>query len=144
MRFEEAREYLYQDGSLRDVYVLKTSDAELNAFLNYVRPLGDFFLDGERTILPLTYGDVMGASRDARALLQIPVGPGCLNCNFFDSSELELDFGPADYSTSQAWDVLCTFLQGLSNAMQREVIVTPENMPEVAYVRFPPAFGTTV
>lgn len=144
MRFEEAKEYLYQDGSLRDVYVLKTTDTELDAFLKYVQPLGDFLLDGEPAIFPRTYGDAMQASQDACALLQISVGPGYLNCHFFGNNELELDLGPADYSTAEAWDALCDFLQGLSNAMQREVIVTPENMPEVAYVRFPPTFGITV
>jgi hypothetical protein len=55
MKFAEAKKHLYQDGSLRDVYVLATTERELEAFFDYVRPMitdGDFCLDGESSPLP--------------------------------------------------------------------------------------------
>lgn len=141
MRFEEAKKNLYQDGSLRDVYVLKATDSELNAFLDYVRPMiaeDDFYLAGNMTPLPKTYFEVMMGSQEGVSMLQIPVGPGYLNCHFFLSDELELDFRPADYCNEEAWEALSSFLQGLANAMQREVIVVPENMPEFVLIRYEP------
>jgi hypothetical protein len=100
-----------------------------------------FPLGRNTTPLPKTYLEVLMGSQEATSLLQIPVGPSYLNCHFFDGSELELDFSPADYSTPEAWDALSTFLQGLADAMQREVIVTPENVPEVVYIRYQPLAG---
>ena len=144
MKFEDAKEFLYQDGSWRDVYALKTTVAEMNAFLDYVRPMlseDGFHLAGNATPLPKTYLEVLMGSQEATSLLRIPVGPGYLNCHFFDSNELELDFVPADYSTPEAWDTLSAFLQGLADAMQHEVLVTPENMPEVVYIRYQPLTG---
>lgn len=141
MRFAEAKEHLYQDGSLRDVYVLKTSDRELNAFLEYVRPMvseGGFYMAGEPAPLPATYFDVMMNSQEVVSGLQIPVGDGVVNCHFFDSSELELDFRPSDYADEDNWDTLSSFLQGLADTMQREVLVTAENMQECVHVRYEP------
>ena len=141
MKFAEAKEHLYQDGSLRDVYVLAATDRELGAFLDYVRPMigdCDFQLDGEPSPLPETYREAMMRGREAAATLSIPVGDAVVNCHFFDDSELELDFRPNDYHTEESWDTLSSFLQGLADAMQREVIVTAENTQELVHIRYEP------
>jgi hypothetical protein len=141
MKFAEAKKHLYQDGSLRDVYVLATTERELEAFYDYVRPMiaeGDFYLDGESSPLPATYLEAMMRGRDAAVTLSILVGDGVVNCHFFDDSELELDFRPNDYQTDESWDALSSFLQGLADAMQREVIVTAENTQECVHIRYEP------
>ena len=141
MKFAEARKHLDQDGSLRDVYVLATTQRELEYFFDHVRPMiadGDFRLDGESSPLPDTYQEAMKRSRDSAATLSIPAGDGVVNCHFFDDSELELDFRPNDYQTAESWDALSSFLQGLADAMQREVIVTAENTKECIHFRYEP------
>ena len=141
MKFAEAKEHLYEDGSLRDVYVLKTSDCELNAFLEYVRPMvseGGFYMGGEVADLPATYFDVVMASQDVVSSLSVPVGGGHVNCYFFDCSELELDFRPSDYTDEDNWNTLSSFLQGLADAMEREVVVTAENIQDCVHLRFRP------
>lgn len=141
MKFADAKEHLYQDGSLRDVYVLATTDRELGAFLDYVRPMigdADFRLGGEPSPLPETYCDVMMRGQEMTTTLSIPVGDGFVNCHFFDSSELELDFRPNDYQTEANWDALSSFLQGLADSMQREVLVTAENIQECVHIRYEP------
>ena len=141
MKFTEAKKHLYQDGTLRDVYVLATTERELEAFFDYVRPMiadGDFCLDGESSPLPDTYLEAMMSGRDAAATLSIPVGDGVVNCHFFDDSELELDIRPSDYQTDESWDALSSFIQGLADALQREVIVTAENTQETVHIRYEP------
>lgn len=141
MKFAEAKQHLYQDGSLRDVYVFATTDRELGAFLDYVRPMigdDDFRIGGEPSSLPDTYLDVMMRGQEMTTNLSIPVGDGFVNCHFFDSIELELDFRPNDYQTEASWDALSYFLQGLADSMEREVLVTAENMQECVHIRFEP------
>jgi len=141
MNFAEAKEHLYQDGSLRDVYVLKTSDRQLGAFLDYVRPMiseNDFRLGGEPSLLPRTFFDVMMMGQEATTTLGIPVGSGVVNCYFFDSRELELDFRPNDYQSEESWDALSLFLQGLADVMQGEVLVTAENTQDCVHIRYEP------
>jgi len=141
MKFAEAKKHLYQDGSLRDVYVLATTERELEAFFEYVRTMvtdGDFRLDGEPSPLPATYFDAMMRGQDAAVTLSIPAGEGVVNCHFFDGSELELDFSPNDYQTEASWDALSSFLQGLANSMRREVLVTAENTKECVHIRYEP------
>lgn len=141
MKHSEAKEHLYQDGSLRDVYVLATNDKELGSFLDYVRPMvgdGDFLLGGEPLLLPETYFEVIMRGQEMTATLSIPVGEGVVNCHFFDRSELELNFSPNDYQTEESWDALSSFLQGLADSMQREVLVTAENDQELIHIRYEP------
>lgn len=141
MRLAEAKEHLYLDGTLRDVYVLATTERDLEVFFDHVRQIiadGDFSLDGEPSPLPDTYLEGMIRSRDAAATLSIPVGDGVVNCHFFDNSALELDFRPDDYLVDESWDALSSFLQGVANAMQREVIITAENTQESVHIRYQP------
>ena len=141
MKLAEAKKHLYQDGSLRDVYVLATTDRELGAFLDYIRPMiadGDFRLDGEASPLPKTYFEVMMRGQDETTTLSIPVGDGAVNCHFFDNRELELDFSPNDYQTEESWEALSSFLQGLADAMQHEVLVTAENTQDCLLIRYEP------
>ncbi len=146
MKFAEAKKHLYQDGSLRDVYVLTTTERELEAFFDYVRPIfvdGDFRLNGEPALLPATYIQTMMRGQEAAATLSIPVGGGVVNCHFFDDNELELDFSPNDYQTEESWNALSSFLQGLADAMQREVLVTAENTQECVRIRYQPQQNET-
>ncbi len=141
MRYAEAKEYLYRDGSLRDVYVPDASARELDAFMDYVRPMvsqGDFHMGGETASLPASYAEVLERTGEFLAGLSIPVGASVVNCHFFDPNELELDFRPSDYDDESNWEELSTFLQGLATAMDREVLVTAENMQECVHLRFKP------
>ncbi len=99
---------------------------------------GDFRLNGEASPLPGTYFEVMMSSQNATTTLSIPVGAGVVNCHFFDNRELELDFSPNDYQTEESWDELSSFLQGLADAMQREVLVTAENTQDCILIRYKP------
>jgi hypothetical protein len=99
---------------------------------------GDFRLGGEVSRLPDTYFEVMMSGQNATTILRIPVGGSVVNCHFFDNSDLELDFRPNDYQTEEGWDALSSFLQGLANAMRREVLVTAENTQDCVLIRYEP------
>lgn len=141
MDYREAKQHLYSDGSLRDVYVLDTTADELNSFLNYVQPMikrGNFVAAEEIADLPNTYTEIIDRWRDWSKTVSIPVGSGVVNCHFFDDSELELDFSPNDYCNETDWIRLDAFLQGLANAMRREVLVTAENSQDLIYIKYQP------
>ena len=139
MRFEDALQHLYVDGSWRDIYALNASDTELNRFMAFVLPfLGDdsFRIGGEVDLIPLSYGEVYNHSSNLTKHLSIPVGTGTVNCHFFCDDELELDFRPQDYNSPEQWEHLDSFLRGLAKAMQRDLIVTAENQPNTIHIKY--------
>ena len=140
MRFADAAQHLYVDGSWRDIYALNASDAELNRFIAFIRPLlreDSFQVGGEVVQMPPTYREARNHSSDLVRFVSIPVGAGYLNCHFFCDDELELDFRPQDYNSPEQWIHLDGFLQGLSEAMQRELIVTLENQSDIVLIKYP-------
>ncbi len=139
MRFEDAAQHLYVDGSWRDIYALNASGAELNRYMAFIRPLlreDSFQVGGEVVSMPLTYKKARDHSSDFLKFVSIPVGTGYLNCHFFCEDELELDFRPQDYNSPEQWIHLDEFLQELSGAMRRELIVTPENQSDIILIKY--------
>jgi hypothetical protein len=143
MKYEKAKEFFYSDGSFRDIYAFNTTLEELDKFLNYVRPRlrkNSFSIGDKEVLLPESYKEILNevAKRNTNSILRIPVGESELNCHFFDSSELELDLQPKDFQTEGEWVELNNFLRGLAEAMNKEIVMTPENTPEEIFIRYEP------
>ena len=139
MNYKNAKEYLYSDGSWRDIYVFDTSRSDMNRFLNFVRPMlkeDSFSIDGEVSEVPTSYEEALKIRKEHACLLSIPVGASEINCHFFDDSELELDLVPEDYNNETQWKHLDLFLSELSKTLEKEVVLTPENQPDEIYIRY--------
>lgn len=141
MEYADAKEYLYSDGSWRDVYAFDTNLEDLDRFLAFVRPLltqDSFSVNGEPSDLPMRYSKILETRNEYSCLLGIPVGQSTLNCHFFEAWHLELDFVPKEYDNEQCWEALDDFLKKLSAAIGKEVVMTPENSPDEVYIRYKP------
>lgn len=129
------------DGSLRDMYVFATSLAEWDQFLEALQVWGyatRFSIDGEPAVLPQTATDAFEILQRAMPLLQIDLGGITLCCHFFTDEELELDLDPLEIDSPQKLALLTEFMRQLGRTLQRPVVVTPENSPEISILCYEP------
>ena len=61
-----------------------------------------------------------------------------VNCHFFTPEEIEFDLDPAEVNDPANLDGLFAFMKGLATAVGKEVVLTPENMREIAIFRCRP------
>lgn len=69
--------------------------------------------------------------------MYVHMGSTTLNCHFFTDEEIEFDLDPSDMRPELLPDVL-SFLKILGRATSKPVILTVENAPEAAIMRFEP------
>jgi len=90
----------YIDGSLRDIYVVGTSEQDWQALLTYLRvspyPL-EYLLDDEVRPLPELAVDILSIRDEHSPLLRIDQQRLGLNCHFFIPEEIEFDLDPKDF-----------------------------------------------
>jgi hypothetical protein len=61
-----------------------------------------------------------------------------VNCHFFTTEETEFDLDPAEVSDPAKLDGLFKFMKGLASAVVKDVVLTPESMPQIAIFRCRP------
>ena len=128
------RSQLKVDGSLRDIYVLDTSIALWNKFLellsgsHYDRQC---FSDGDPVDYFQSFQQIREIQQSHSTLLTIilPEGPS-INCHFFVEYEIEMDIDPRDFQNESRLLILERFLTWLSHSLDRRVILTHENSPD--------------
>jgi len=129
------------DGSLRDLYVFDTSEAEWDRFLGCLPTWGyhtRFTIDGEPAPLPHSAARAFEIRQRAAPLLQIDIGGILLCCHFFTDQEIELDLDPREITASAKLDQLLQLMRRLGQAVHRPVVLTPENSPELPIIRYNP------
>jgi hypothetical protein len=131
--------YLWEvDGSLRDMYVFSMSMGDWRKFLSFTSPLRTAYsFDGEERSLPSA--DHLFLERGGSHLLAIQVGSAAVNCHFFVDSELELDIDPKEVSSASQHDQLLEFAEQIASALQKPIVLTPENTPESPLLSFEPS-----
>lgn len=134
--WDECRTAFYVDGSLRDIYVLRTTLADWDKFLQFASTLKAlYFHDGILESIPKYATGLFGKNVHA-SLLHIEVESLVLNCHFFCVEEIELDIDP-ELLTSQAdlINVLC-FITRLGKALAKDVALADENAPDSIWFRY--------
>ncbi|MCF8713740.1 hypothetical protein JM658_02785 [Joostella atrarenae] len=58
-----------------------------------------------------------------------------VNAHFFDNSEIENDIDPREFKNIDDHNKLIRFLKAISNELKKEVVVTPENSPEIVLMK---------
>lgn len=130
-----------RDGSLRDIYAFDTGLEDWRRMADYVARNYAFRFQGGwaeqrfpedlRSLFPT------GPESDLTSL-SIEVGRVMLNCHFFAEDEIELDLDPAEVDDATKLDALFKFMRGLAGALEKEVVLTPENMREIRIFRVSP------
>jgi hypothetical protein len=141
LRWDDVSEWFELDGSLMDAYVLDTTEADWQAFVDLVRSRGWWYrysVDSRPTRLPGRVSEIFALDQSNVALLlQIrPVPDMAVNVHFFTADEIEMDFDRGELQGQHRLDILCDFLRALGRGLQRQVALTPENgrhLPLVSY-----------
>lgn len=138
-----APEFQY-DGSLRDIYILDTSQedwARVWAFLSTDPCRLSFSVDSATVTPPADVIEVFRLSRDHSLCASYALGKQRLNCHCFIEEEVELDLDPRDVDGPAEAERLEQFLADLGRATSKEVRLTPENAPASVIARYDPTTG---
>lgn len=123
------------DGTLRDIYVASTSVDDWNTLVAVARRSGCKVEQSTRTeplIHQLAEAHFHG---DERAILTLDVAGMELVGHCFSSSEIELSFSPEQVRGAADLAALLRFLMAVAVTLQREVRITPENLPHAPILR---------
>ncbi|MDH5451943.1 MAG: hypothetical protein OEX14_01205, partial [Paracoccaceae bacterium] len=123
------------DGSLRDIYAFKTTVDDWNRLLSLSSSLGEFayFCDGEEAPLPSTANSIFD-DPDHSHLLRINLGGPFINTHFFVADEIEFDLDPSEITSQADLDLVLNFCARIGQEIKRDIVITPENLPEVIYL----------
>ena len=129
------------DGSLRDVYVLRTSLADWEVFLAFVSSYPyTHAVDGERCPMP-SAAHIFGSPSSSSHLLRVSLGQVTVNCHFFTESELELDIEPREVRGAEEHAQVMRFVEQLAMAIGKPALITPEGGATVPFLSFDPLHG---
>jgi hypothetical protein len=148
MEWERHKSLFASDGSLRDIYVRGTDVADWQRLLDFLRA-GAYTLryivigDAKREPQPLPeqIEAIFARPHDAYVALLIDEPQLGLVCHFFCPDEIELDLDPRAIDSEARLDRLRGFMRALGRLLGKEVILTPENMPEHPLFRYDPRTG---
>lgn len=135
------KDIFYQDGSLRDIYVLEsTSDdwQKLIAFLRSGKYKVTYELDGIEKPLPSDFSEIQKYMGEVYQLLSIHIEGLRLNCHFFLTENIEFDLLPNEVETEEKAEAIFQFMAMVGRLLGKEVILTPENGQEYVIVGYDP------
>jgi hypothetical protein len=138
VRIVEAKWKAYEpeftwDGSLRDIYVREMDRARWTRFAEIVKALEYPFsfqgrLAGSR--FPQNIDELFTDDPEQESTTLVMSVDGVqVNCHFFLRSELELDLDPREVNSSSRLASLFRLMQTIADALDRLVVLTPENAP---------------
>ena len=140
--WQELEENIYfKDGSLRDICVFNTNIEDWQKWANFVNENYNVLFNNY--VSPITKKQI-----DLKEVVSYWVGiqEECLSASvfldtieiktyFFAESFIENDITPMDIRSINDHHCLMLYMKGLSKALNKEVVLTPENTPEIALVR---------
>jgi hypothetical protein len=141
MNWEDIKEKIYYlDGSLRDIYVQDVTKADWKnwtdfvntnyktSFYTYETEIKKENIDLNK-ILEYWNGQI-----DNCATATVFTGNIKINAHFFTDLEIENDITPKEIISIDDHNILLEYMIGVSNELDKKVILTPENMPDVILI----------
>ncbi len=132
MNWEDYKIEFEPDGSLRDIYIKGVDISDWQTFIDFLRSTDsdlNYFVEGEPAELPSSIAEVV-VSQDHPYLLTIGLDGVTVNCHFFIPEEIELDIDPREIDSEAKAKVVFRFMSTVGRALNKEVILTPENTEE--------------
>lgn len=131
------------DGSLRDVYVHDTDEADWQRVVDLVTSRDwamSYAEDGSLIAMPVSVGEIFEHSTQRAILWQIePAGGIRVNCHFFHPAEIEFDLDPSEVVDQAALHVVCDFVRLIGDVVQKPVVISDENAPDAVILSYDPA-----
>lgn len=138
--WNDVRAEFEPDGSWRDIYALQTDIGVWQDVLDWIRqrdPSPRYTVDGELASLPASAESIFGVREHAAPSLQFRIRGIDLATHFFDQGDVELDFDPRAVRGDN-WSDFVAAVAEFSATVRRDVIITPENLPQVVILRISP------
>ncbi|MCR8843329.1 protein export chaperone secb [Paenibacillus sp. SC116] len=122
------KEYFYEDGSLRDIYIMHASQLDWESIFEYLdknniqyKITKDGELVNERAI-----NQLMKLRQDYSLNISIDYKGISVSGYFYDADQIEFDIVPEQIQTEDAVDSLIEFMKDISKQINKEVILTEE------------------
>jgi hypothetical protein len=129
----------YCDGSYRDIYIRNTSLSDWQAFHEFIkneRLCIEIFKDGARVEFDdLSVEEIFKLTEQFAIRMCFYLDTLSVHCNFFTIEEIELDIDPKEVIDERIYNNVIEFLLKLSKAVNKEVVLTPENCPDYVILR---------
>lgn len=139
--WQQVKKDFEPDGALRDVYIQRTDLKAWQQFLDWVQSdsfPGVVSWHSDNAQIPERVAEIFELRRARSLSLSMLVSGITFNCHFFTVDEIELDFSP-EHLDSERFKGFLGFISALGNLLSKEVIVTPENAPQLLFLKFDPA-----
>ena len=142
MNWSELKNKLYHwDGSWRDIYILDTTEADWAKWIDYVN--GNYRIEwfngktnkDENKIDFTVISEYWKGNLDLCSTAKVFVDKIQINAHFFDDNKFENDIDPREFNTIDDHDKLTKYITDLSNLLNKEVILTPENEHETVLLK---------
>ncbi|WP_183558824.1 hypothetical protein [Mucilaginibacter sp. SP1R1] len=139
MNWDNIKEQIYfEDGSLRDIYVLNTTRDDWYRWIEYVNsnyPVNFYNhgLDEDiqfRQIDPQAVTDRWDGKSDYNCIVIVRIKDAYLKAHFFAEDEIENDISPKEFNSEEQHLALLKYLQEVSQLLNKKVILTDESRPE--------------
>jgi hypothetical protein len=143
MHWTELKKRIYfEDGSLRDIYVLDISIAHWEKWVDMVNgkyrvEFWDAKTDSRTDKIDFATVKEYWDSNGQREVViaTISLGSITIKCHFFDDSEIENDIDPREFKSEDDHIKLICYLNDISVSLDKEVIVTDENTTDSVLIR---------
>jgi len=142
MNWQEIRDELYYiDGSWRDIYIQNTTKEDWRLWSAYVNEHHKVkWLNGKtNTTEDRIDFDVIlefwNGNHDFCSIARVFIDTLQINAHFFTHSEIENDIDPREFNGIEDHIRLVKYLADLSDLLRKEVIITPENEPDVVLLK---------
>lgn len=129
--------YFYEDGSLRDIYLVQSEPKDWDVIFNFFDVQGIYFSiykDGEVLKGKVSSGEIIEQLNKFSFYLTILLNNISLSGYFNNAGFIEFDLTPREVQTEKAFDELISFMQLIANATNKEARLTPEMEMDTAYI----------
>jgi hypothetical protein len=128
----------FNDGSLRDIYVVDVNLTDWQKFFNWIcTSTWDivFYKDGHVSVYEETYvAHFFEEKENHSILMSININDVLVNCHFFSEDEIEFDIDPNEVKSKSEANAVFEFMKNISKILDKESILTRENSLEYPLV----------
>lgn len=142
MTWEEIKNRIYHwDGSWRDIYVRETDHSDWHKWVNFVNSnhkidwYNGISQSDENKIDFNVILDFWNGNQDLCSTAKIFIDNIQVNAHFFDTTEIENDIDPREFQSMEDHNKLIHYMSQLSIILNKPVILTPENFPEITLIK---------
>ncbi len=142
MNWNQLKSKIYVwDGGWLDIYVHNITRTDWQKWVQYVNQ--NYRIDWyngrtERDETKIDFSvieDFWDGNPDLTSTAKIFIDNIQVNAHFFDDTEIENDIDPREFKTIEDHNKLIDYLKDLSETLDREVTLTPENCPEIILMK---------